>query len=218
VSVELPARAFFRYRVALARRPRGLAIDGRLGEWGDETLLPDLGEMEGRAGFARVHAAFDEAGLTFALAVANKRNVSSHRQRPHSAEALFLWIDTRDVHDVHRATRFCHHFIALPRGGGEERKGALAWQAPIRRATKQAAICEVEQLQVASHVAEGGYGLELAIPAAALFGYDLSECPRLGFTYLVTDHEHGWQTWSAPGGMPFDSDPSTWGTLDLSAG
>ena len=49
---ELSARAFFRYDVPIGRRPAGLRVDGSLAEWGDDGLLPDLGQMEGREAFA----------------------------------------------------------------------------------------------------------------------------------------------------------------------
>lgn len=215
MSVELAPRFFFRYSVPIARRPGKLRVDGSLGEWGDGTRLPDLGEMDGGSGFAEVHLAWDEEGLYVALEVGNKTNVTSHRQHPRSADAFFLWIDTRDVRDVHRASRFCHQFVALPRGGGRDRKGATAWQLSIRRAREQTPICDAEKLKVASRIREDGYGLELALPAAVLNGFDPAVCSRLGFTYLVCDHEHGWQTWSVPGRLPFDHDPSTWGAVEL---
>ena len=60
-----------------------------------------------------------------------------------------------------------------------------------------------------------GYGLELALTGGVLNGFDPAECSRLGFTYLVTDHEHGWQTWATPGRMPFQVAPSTWATVEL---
>ena len=215
MSVELPARAFFRYRVPISRKPSKLRVDGSLGEWDDATLLPDLRAVDGDPGFARMHLAWDEDGLYLALQVDGKTNIVSHRQHPRSADALFVWIDTRDVRDVHRAGRFCHQFAALPRGGGSDRHSATAWQLPIRRAREQAAICAPEKLKVASKVRKDGYSLELALPAAVLNGYDPSANPRLGFTYLVCDHELGGQTWSVPGGLPFDHDPSTWATVEL---
>ncbi|MDP6018329.1 MAG: sugar-binding protein [Candidatus Latescibacteria bacterium] len=212
---ELSARAFFRYDVPIGRRPAGLRVDGSLAEWGDDGLLPDLGQMEGREAFAEVRLAWDEDGLYVGLRVENKTNVTSHRQHPHNAEALFLWIDTRDVRDAHRASRFCHQFIALPRGGGSQRRGAVAWQQPIRRAREASPICQPQQLRVASRCRKDGYSLELALPRQVLGGFDPGQNSRLGFAYLVTDHEHGNQTWSVPGRFPYQVDPSTWATVSL---
>ena len=215
---ELPARAFFRYSVPIAPKPSRLRIDGRLAEWSPATRLPDLAALDGRAGFGDVYLAWEQGGLYVGLHVPGKANVVSHRQRPSNADALLLWIDTRDVRDIHRASRFCHHFIALPRGGGPKRQGATAWQAGIRRARERAPICDPKKLKVASAVAADSYSMELAIPAAALHGFDPTECPRLGFTYLLCDHEHGRQSWSAPMRMSFWHDPSTWATVELRTG
>jgi len=216
--VELPARAFFRYSVPISRRPAKLRVDGTLSEWGEEMLLPDLGSMEGQPSFARVRLAWDEQGLYVGMNVGGKTSVTSHRQHPQNADALFVWVDTRDVRDVHRASRFCHHFIAVPRVGGGGRKRAAAWQVPIRRAREQSPVCSPTELKVASKVRKDGYGLELALAGGVLNGFDPGECSRLGFTYLVTDHEHGRQTWSVPGRMPFQVDPSTWATVELADG
>ena len=212
---ELAARAFFRFEVPVVRRPAGLRIDGSLAEWTPDTALPDLGEMENRQSFARVHLSWDEDGLYVGLHVEGKTNVVSHRQHPHNAEALFLWIDTRDVRDAHRASRFCHQFVAMPRGGGPQRKGGAAWQQPIRRAREATPICQPQQLKVASKCRKDGYSLELAIPRSVLNGFDPDQNKRLGFAYLVTDHEHGHQTWSVPGRFPYNVDPSTWAAVKL---
>jgi len=215
MRVELRARTFFRYATPVGRRPARLRVDGRISEWGAEHLLPDLTELEGGQGFAQVHLGWDEAGLYFGLRVTRKTHVVSQRQNPRAGDGLLLWIDTRDVRDAHRASRYCHHFIALPRGGGANRSRATAWQAHIHRAREQAPICEPGVLRVASDVAGDSYGLELAVPARALHGYDPEQWPRLGFQYLVCDHEHGWQTWVSQPGLPFDWDPSLWGTVEL---
>lgn len=210
----LPPSAFFRYSIPVAPKPERLRIDGSLGEWPDQTLLPNFGEMDGRSSFANVHLTWGAAGLYIALHVPNKTTVVSHRQNPGSAESVTIWIDTRDVRDVHRASRFCHQFIALPRGGGADRRNATAWQTPIRWARENAPICDPKKLKIASKLTKDSYSLELAVPAEALNGYDPTESPRLGFCYLVSDHEHGRQFW-APRWMRFWQDPSAWPTIEL---
>jgi hypothetical protein len=218
MRVELPARAFFSFRVPVAPKPQGLRVDGSLGEWGDATLLPDLRAMDGERSFAQVRLAWSAEGLYVGVHVEGKTQVVAHRQHPRSADALFVWIDTRDVRDVHRASRFCHQFVALPRGGGSDRRKATAWQLPIRRSRESAPLCSTTRLKVASKVREDGYSMELALPADVLNGYDPEESARLGFNYLVCDHELGGQTWSVPGGLPFDHDPSTWASVELTRG
>ena len=215
MDVDLPPRAIFDVCVPIRRRTRRLAIDGDLSDWSDDFLLPDLAAIDGTPGFAAVRMAWDEKGLYFGLDVPRKRGVSVNPKRPHKGDAFFLWIDTRDVRDALRAGRFCHHFIALPRPSGAGPKAVAAWQAPIHRAREQAPICRPEQLATASSVRPNGYSLELAIPAAALNGYDPSESPRLGLMYQVTDSTHGQQLWNVPRHLPFGHDPSTWAVIEL---
>jgi hypothetical protein len=76
-------------------------------------------------------------------------------------------------------------------------------------------MCDPSHLEVASKVNTDSFGLEFAMPATVLTGFDPSECRRLGFAYLVRDHEHGSQTWSTRSKFLFQYDPSTWGTVEL---
>ena len=72
-----------------------------------------------RAVWADVRAAWSEAGLAFVVRVEGKRQPPWCRAgRPEDSDGLQIWIDTRDVHNVHRAGRFCQRFIFLPGGGG----------------------------------------------------------------------------------------------------
>jgi hypothetical protein len=215
MEFELPARAMFDFAVPIQALSRRLTIDGELGDWPQHCRLPDLAAVDGAPGYAAVFMAWDAGGLYFALTVTGKDKVACDRRRPHKGDALFLWVDTRDVRDALRAGRFCHHFIALPRGGGPGGSRATAWQAPIHRAREQAPVCQPSQLSVASSVRKDGYALELALSADVLNGYDPNECARLGMTYMITDVDHGQQLWNVPPHLPFGHDPSTWAAIEL---
>lgn len=213
VSYRLPARAMFDFSVPVKRRRHRLVIDGDLTEWPPDFCLPDLGALDDQLGFGRVWMAWDAHGLYFALEVNRKQGVMVDPKRPHKGDALFLWIDTRDVRDAVSAGRFCHYFIVLPRIGHPREK--CAWQEPIPQAREQAPICDPSQLKTACCIRRDGYSLELAIPAPALNGYDPAECPRLGMTYRITDVRHGEQLWNVPVHLPFEHDPSTWASIEL---
>ena len=49
---------------------------------------------------------------------AKRSRVWCRASRPEDSDGLQLWIDTRDVHNVHRAGRFCQRLIFLPSGDG----------------------------------------------------------------------------------------------------
>jgi hypothetical protein len=210
----LPTRFLFRfaapclYDAALgAKAPTELAAEYR---------LPALGELEGQPAFADVRAAWSEAGLGFSVRVAGKKQPSWCREsRLEDSDAIQLWIDTRDTHNIHRATRFCHRFIFLPGGAGRDYDQPVADQLLVDRARENASPVRPGQLRVACEKKVGSYVLSGFIPAAALTGYNPADHPRLGFTYFVFDRELGQQYFSTGSEFPFPSDPSLWGTLEL---
>jgi hypothetical protein len=122
-----------------------------------------------------------------------------------------------DVHNAHRAGRFCHRFVFLPAGAGPKFDRPVAEWLPIHRAREHPRAIKPGQLQVRSEKRIDGYLLEGFIPAEALTGFDPQEHPRLGFNYAVTDRELGEQTLTAGTPMPYQEDPSLWATLELAS-
>ena len=111
-SIPVPLRGQLPVRRQPGRRSRrpSCAVEYR---------LPSLGELEGQRSFADVRAAWSEAGLAFSVRIEGKRHPSWCREtKLEDSDALQVWIDTRDTHNIHRASRFCHRFIFLPAGGG----------------------------------------------------------------------------------------------------
>jgi hypothetical protein len=163
-----------------------------------------------------VRAAWSEEGIAFAFKVGGKRQPPWCRaSRPDDSDGVHLWIDTRDVHNVHRAGRFCHRFIFLPTGAGHRLDEPVAAWLPINRSREQPRPITEEQLKVRSELLQEGYLLEAFLTAEALTGFDPGEHPRLGFTYAVIDRELGEQTFGAGSPMPYRDDPSLWATLEL---
>ncbi|MEX0676635.1 MAG: hypothetical protein WD063_06140 [Pirellulales bacterium] len=210
----LPTRFLFRFAAPClyeanlgSGEPRELAAAHR---------LPSLGELDGEKPFADVRAAWNEAGLALSVRVEGKKHPNWCREtRLDDSDALQVWIDTRDTHNIHRASRFCHRFIFLPGGAGRNYEKPVADQMLVDRARENANPVRPGQLQVASEKRVGGYVLATFIPAAALTGFNPVDHPRLGFTYFVFDRELGQQYFSVGSEFPFASDPSLWGTLEL---
>jgi hypothetical protein len=209
----LPQRFLFRMAVpCLAREPvwtpRGPELE-------EKYRLVDFGELEGRPSHAEFRAAWSEEGLAFRVQVRGKQQAPWCRaSRPEDSDGVRLWIDTRDVHNVHRASRFCHSFLFLPAGSGRGDEPMAAW-LPINRAREHPREVEIESLEVRAARERDGYVLSMFIPAGSLTGYDPQEHPRLGFNYAVIDRELGEQTFSVGSPMPYQEDPSLWGTLEL---
>jgi hypothetical protein len=179
--------------------------------------VPSFGELEGRALFADLRAAWNTKGLGFSVRVhGKKQSVWCRESRMEDSDGLHLWIDTRDTHNIHRASRFCHRFGFLPQGAGRAGQQAVAKMLSIHRAREHPKPIDERLLRVHSEQRVDGYLLNAFIPAEVLTGFDPSEHPRLGFTYAITDRELGWQTFLVGPEFPFAEDPSLWGTLELS--
>lgn len=204
----------FRFSVPCRRldpvwTPRGIELS-------DEHVLPSFGELESRRLFGDLRVAWSEDGLSFSLRVQGKKQTPWCRAtRAEDSDGLHVWIDTRDTHNIHRASRFCHRFIFLPFGRGRRQEEPVATLVPINRAREQPKPIGQIVLGVMSEKRVDGYTLNGHIPAAAMTGFDPSEHPRLGFTYAVIDRELGWQTFTVGPEFPFAEDPSLWGTLEL---
>lgn len=181
-----------------------------------EYAIPTFGQLEGQKRFADLRMAWHETGLFAQLTVTGKTQTPWCRDsRVQDSDGLSLSIDTRDSHNIHRATRFCHQFIFLPLGTGPRLERPVGVMVPINRARELPKFAESETLRVESKVVKDGYTLRVLIPASALTGWGPADHPRLGFSYAVRDRELGWQSFTMGPEFPVDEDPSLWGTLEL---
>ncbi|HUS80109.1 MAG TPA: sugar-binding protein [Armatimonadota bacterium] len=217
-SYEFPPVALFQ-TIALCRQlGRARRLDGRLSDWSDGYLLAPLGELVGGEQYARLLMGWDERGLYVAARVHKAEPVVVNRQNPPSGDAIELFVDTRASGTSHRATQFCYHFFALPGGGGADRREALIWQTPIRRALRRAPQVESRYLTVAAQQGEDGYGIEIALAAEGLPGFEPRVGARLSVGIIVHDIQRGHQYWGVSPDFPYAHDPSTWGLVELVAG
>ncbi|MCH5376129.1 MAG: hypothetical protein JJ992_19330 [Planctomycetes bacterium] len=178
--------------------------------------IPSFGELDQRPVFADLRVGWDVAGISFSVCVTGKSQTPWCRiARMEDSDGLQLWIDTRDTHSIHRASRFCHQFVFLPFGGGRSQDDPVTRLVPINRAREDPKPVADSALPALSRRLPDGYEMQGHIPAHAMTGYDPAEHPRLGFFYAAVDRELGWQTFSLGPGFPFTEDPSLWGTLEL---
>jgi hypothetical protein len=203
----------FRFSLPLARVagqwPQNLPL-------GEEYRLLNFTALDDARVFADVRAGWNEQGLTFSLRVNGKKHQPWCRDgRIDESDGFHVWIDTRDTKNIHRASRFCHHFAFLPAGGGPRLDQPLADQLLINRAREHAQPVRPGVLKVQSQKRVDGYTLDCHVPATALTGFDTDDYPRLGFMYAVSDRELGEQTLAYSREFPYEEDPSVWCTLEL---
>lgn len=213
--ITVPPRAFFSWTAACHRFPEPPRVDGQLKEWSEPYRLPDLMGVEGLSSFGEVFLGWDESGLYAAVAVKGKTEFRVDPRDPASGDCLELFVDTRDVKDMGRGTRYCHRFHFLPGGSGRNGTRPIGRQAALDRAREQAPPCAEELIQVGLRRLKRSYTMEIKIAGIGLNGFQPGEFDRLGFTYLLHDGEKGTQSWAAGDGLPVDTDPSTWGTVEL---
>ena len=210
----LSSTFLFRFAVpCLYRRvawtERGIQLEPRY-------RIPSFGELEGKKLFADVRAAWNRAGLSFTVRVRGKRQpIWCRDTRIEDSDGLHLWIDTRNIHNIHRAGRFCHRFAFLPSGRGTDSRSPVSRLLPINRARENPKLIDDKVLAVRSELKLDGYALEAHVSSDALTGFDPDQFGQLGFFYAVIDRELGWQTFSVGPEFPFVEDPSLWGTLQL---
>jgi hypothetical protein len=210
----LPNRFLFRFSLPCQYSERlWMSEDPTLDE---RYRLTSFAELEQQPAFAEVRVAWNNTGVAFTVLVEGKRQAPWCRaSRPEDSDSFQVWIDTRDVRNVHRASRFCHRFIFLPSGAGQRLDEPSAQWLPIHRAREQPKTILSRQLQVRGQQRNHDYVLHAFVAAEALTGFDPIEHPHLGFNYAVIDRELGVQTLTVGSPMPYQEDPSLWATLEL---
>ncbi|MFO0905354.1 MAG: hypothetical protein U0939_20265 [Pirellulales bacterium] len=209
----------FLFRFAVPCREASELSLAAAAELDESHRIPSFSELEGRKAFADLRMAWHEDGLLVRVHVTGKTQPAWCKStRIDDSDGLQLWLDTRDTHDLHRATRFCHRIALLPFGAGRGQREPKAGLVAINRARESPRPMEDSAIEAASVAEANGYRLWARITGSALTGYDGGEHRKLGFFFAVMDRELGWQTLSLGPELPVAEDPSLWGTLDLVEG
>jgi hypothetical protein len=179
--------------------------------------LPIFSTFDGSEAHWELRVGWNPAGLGLALEVLDGRDpFLPDPDYPEMSDGLEICIDTRDTRDVHRATRYCHRFIA--RVSKESKQGELivsVEQRKIHRALEDAKIEKPTKVESKAGRLKGGWWLDLFFPASSLAGYDPETNSRLGFNYVLHDPAKGDRFFTVGRDFPISEDPSLWSTLEL---
>lgn len=206
----------FIFRFSLPCRHRARAWTAKGAGLDESYRLVGLGELEQPGRLPDFRAAWSDAGMAFSLLVEGRQQPPWCRAtRLSDSDGLQIWIDTRNVQNVHRAGRFCHRLVFLPCGDEDKASQPVAAVLQINRAREPHGPIHDGQLKVKSQLLADGYRLDAFVPAEALTGFDPEDHPAVGFTYAVMDRELGTHTLTVGSPMPYREDPSLWATLEL---
>jgi hypothetical protein len=189
---------------------------GRLLDLPDSCALPDLARLQGVESWAEVRVGYNSRGLGVAVEHLDKSGpISPEPEHSSGVDSVQVWIDTRDTRNVHRATRFCHRFVAgIMPGKGRSLEVSIA-QKLIARAVADAPLAARGCVEARTERTLGGWRLEMFFPSQSLHGFDPETSRRLGFYYQVSDPARGDRFLGVGREFPVGEDPSLWSTLEL---
>ena len=128
---QVPKNLLFQYRITCKK------FDGKPKskfELSDAYQLPNFGTFENQVEFAKVRVGWSEEGLfVWAEIFGKEQSLWCRDTQLLESDGLQIWIDTRDTHNVHRASKFCHWFVLLPTGGGPRNESPMANMLKINR-------------------------------------------------------------------------------------
>lgn len=216
MSQTVPHRFLFRFAFAAPYRAE-LAPRSLPSELPDGCKLSSLSDLDGTPDFAEWRAAWNDDGLAISVTVKGKTQpLKCDPLSPKMSDGVQLWIDTRCTQNVHRATRFCHHFIVLPMGRGTGQREPSITPLPFSNAREENPERSAGvSVTLSSDVTADGYRVGVWFPSAALHGFDPESHPKLGFYGVVRDNELGEQYLTVGREFPIDFDPSMWQILEL---
>jgi hypothetical protein len=208
--------ALFRFRLPCHRRetlwpPASWGID-------EACRLPSLVSIAGVPDVLELFAAWNDEGLAIrgiARSVGSRR--WCHSTKPEDSDGLHLWIATRPTGESHRAGRFCRRLALLPTGGGLQADKPVVVAAMIPRTNEKPQPLPEGSTRIEATLSTDGWQVDALLSAAALPGWDPAEMPRLGFFAALVDRRLGQIPCYAPPEYPWESDPTTWSEVMLTA-
>lgn len=211
----LPVRSFFRFELPVRYLAKLPLLDGDPSSWGEDYLLPPLVRLEDDDAdpIADVYAAWNEDFMLWGFDLPYRtKALRCDPKQWWQGDGLRICIDTRDTRENKRATRFCHFFYVLPTGGGRDKSAPVVGQHRMSRSKEPPPVLDESLIRCAVKRTRNHYGVEVAIPAACLSGWEPAEHPRIGIFYKVKDLQSGSQHLSVDDELGWNVDPSTWAT------
>ncbi len=143
-------------------------------------LLPDLSDLLIEETFADVYVGWSNEGLLFQVDV-HKPFVDAFYPDVRRGDSVELFIDTRDLKTAGFPTRFCHHFVFLPKPVDEIQAAEMTRLRP----DEMRDLATESLLKVDVDFKRRGYFMQIFLPSEALYGYDPKAFEKLGFAFRI---------------------------------
>jgi len=213
IVAQIPKNLMFRYRIVCKKFE---SEPSKTFELSDQYLFPSFSAFEGQFQFADLRVGWCQDGLFLSSEVTKKQqSLWCRESQLLDSDGIQIWVDTRDTHNVHRASKFCHWIVLLPAGGGVDGKKPHASMLKINRSKDDSPSINRHNIVVDSKITKEGYKISAFIPGKALNGWDTNDHRMLGFNFSVVDRELGRQTLAVGPELPISEDPSLWQTIEL---
>jgi hypothetical protein len=174
-------------------------------------ILPDTSELLGEESFAEIAMGWSEEGLFFEAFIKKPFDKVLYPEF-RKGDSLELLIDTRDLKTAGFVTKFCHHFLILPK----EIEGEVSQEITHFRTEDAHVPCDASDIKVEASFDRKDYRLKIFLPSHCLHGYDPASFDRIGFTYRINRFEGEAQHFSVSSDeFVVEQNPSLWSSIKL---
>ncbi|PCI77774.1 hypothetical protein COB21_02570 [Candidatus Aerophobetes bacterium] len=143
-------------------------------------VLPSMDVFEKEKDFAKLWWSVSSDGIRVLIDVDKplEKVFFPHQERGDSVE---LFIDTRDNKNSKVVTQYCHHFVILP----EEKEEKSVFEVTRFHVYHTREFVDTSLSELKKEIKKKRYKLSLFLPKQMLFGFDLENYTRIGFTYRI---------------------------------
>ena len=142
--------------------------------------LPDFSDFLYENSFVHVRMGWNQKGLMFTVEI-EKPFEECFFPEFRKGDSVELWIDTRDLKSAGFVTRFCHHFVFLPK----PIENIQTKEVTTFRTEDRHELADLSECFVHSEFFRKSYQMEIALPSECIYGYDPVSFDRLGFAYRI---------------------------------
>ncbi|HSX04751.1 MAG TPA: hypothetical protein VLG76_08500 [Rhabdochlamydiaceae bacterium] len=174
--------------------------------------LQGTSELLAEEAFATCYLGWNEEGIFFEAHV-DVPFENCYFPNFREGDSLELFIDTRDLKTAGFLTRFCHHFVFLPKAIEEIKSQEITHF----RTEDSHPLADAHLLKNDAEFHAKKYELKIFIPSDCLCGYDPNAFDRMGFTYRINRVGNQPQHFSVSShNFSIEKHPSLWASFKLS--